>query len=113
MRSHIAERPLYLSRRSPRSRARRVGEEGGRRARLASPRTIHRGTRPRAPGGAPRSHRSTLVLTLTRDTARAMSQENVEMVRRLVTLTQEGVRTGDLRGAMDAAVAAGLISDRK
>jgi ketosteroid isomerase-like protein len=39
-----------------------------------------------------------------------MSQENVEVVRRLVALTQEGLRTDDLRGAMDESVAAGLIS---
>jgi ketosteroid isomerase-like protein len=39
-----------------------------------------------------------------------MSQENVEVARRLTALTQEGVRSGDLGRAMDEAVAAGLIS---
>ena len=39
-----------------------------------------------------------------------MSQENVEAVRRLAVLMQEGFRAGDLRPAIDEAVAAGLIS---
>jgi ketosteroid isomerase-like protein len=39
-----------------------------------------------------------------------MSQENVEVVRRLMALTQDAVGTGDLRRAADEAVAAGLMS---
>jgi ketosteroid isomerase-like protein len=39
-----------------------------------------------------------------------MSQENVEIVRRLVAMGQEGIQSGDLARALDEAVASGLIS---
>jgi ketosteroid isomerase-like protein len=44
-----------------------------------------------------------------RDTARAMSEENVEIVRRVSELVQEGVRRHDVGGAIDEGVATGLI----
>jgi hypothetical protein len=39
-----------------------------------------------------------------------MSQENVEIVRRLMALAQEGTQSGDLAPAFDEAVSAGLMS---
>jgi hypothetical protein len=45
-----------------------------------------------------------------RDTAWAMSQENVEVVRRAMNIGEEGVRTGDPGAAFDQCVAQGLIA---
>ena len=39
-----------------------------------------------------------------------MSQENVEIVRRVLELSQEGIRRRDFGRAIDEGVAAGLIS---
>jgi len=39
-----------------------------------------------------------------------MSPENVEIVRRVLDLMQEGVRSHDVRTAIDEGIAAGLIS---
>ena len=39
-----------------------------------------------------------------------MSRENVEIVRRLIAMGQEGIQSGDVDRALDEAVAAGLMS---
>jgi hypothetical protein len=48
--------------------------------------------------------------TSSRDTARAMSQENMESVRRAFELVQEGLRRGDLGAAFDQSVLEGIVA---